>query len=100
MQCRLFLTNVLPCGENIEVRRQVEDRWRTGGQLVTNLGVEACGGVQEQLAELVHPVGVAGGVFQTGEEPTADSHGAAQTSGHISCKHTNMLHTGLTELSR
>lgn len=44
--------------------------------------------MKEQLADLVHPVRVAGGVFKAGEESTAHSHGAVQTSGHIGCNDT------------
>lgn len=68
--------------------RQVEVEWSSaGGQEVPHLSVEAGGGVEEQFTELMHAISVAGGVFQTGEEPTADGHSTTQTSGHISCKH-------------
>lgn len=70
-------------------RGQLEVRRRSaGGQQEAepaHLRVEAGGGLQEELADLVHPVGVAGGVLQAGEEAAAHRHGAVQASSHLTC---------------
>lgn len=56
---------------------------------VLHLGVEGGGRVQEELADLVHAVRVAGGVLQAGEEAAAGCHRSVQASGHVGCKTRN-----------
>lgn len=53
---------------------------------VLHLGVEGSSRVEEELADFVHPVRVAGGVLQAGEESAARCHRPVQTSGHVGWK--------------
>lgn len=62
-----------------------------GGELTragvrSHLSVEAGGRLEEELADLVHAVRVAGGVLQAGEESTAHGNSVVQTLGHFSWK--------------
>lgn len=92
MHCRLFFTKVLPCRATSVCTDETEgyiDKWMDGWtDWYTHLCVEGSSCVEEEFTDFMHPVRVTGGVFQTGEESTTHSHGFVQTSGHVSCEHT------------
>lgn len=94
MHCRLFFTKVLPCGWTARCWCWWKQRWAHLGRWTkkkgTHLSVESSSCAQEDFADFVHSVGVAGWIFQAGEVFAARGHGAIQTSGNISCKHLQM----------